>query len=98
MSILLHGDNSYVVSNTEANRLILFTEVIAVSFEIDADHVSTLCGQNTACFEFKADCVFIVIKRVLFIVTIACSVSLISQLICPFNLQEPLLERLLLLL
>lgn len=66
MSILLHGDNSYVVSNTEANRLILFTEVIAVSCEIDADHVNTLCGQNTACFDFKADCVFIVIKRVLF--------------------------------
>jgi hypothetical protein len=44
------SEETYYISATKTNRLILFKETVAVNRENHTGHTTTLCGQNT---EFK---------------------------------------------
>jgi hypothetical protein len=37
----------------KANKLMLYREIIAVSFQIYTKHINTLCGQNVECLNVK---------------------------------------------
>jgi hypothetical protein len=45
--------SKHPVSVIKTSQLMLYREIIAVCSEIHAKHISTLCGQNIQCFEWK---------------------------------------------
>jgi hypothetical protein len=40
-------------SAIKTDQFMMYTEIIAVSSEIRTEHINTLCGQNTECFNVR---------------------------------------------
>jgi hypothetical protein len=53
MNSIRTSQETHYISATEANRLMLFRETVAVYCENHAEHINTLCGQNAECFISK---------------------------------------------